>query len=1174
MTKKTAPQSKTTIKPIQNRLMVPLFTMLLVLVCLFGTVLVVQQQVKLSEDTKQLMYEASSDLSRLIEEQSRAMASLQAIFLKKTELRNWLKTRDRERLLAEYHPLFSQLHKTYKITHFYFQGPDRINILRVHKPGKYNDLISRFTTLQAERTGKVAWGIELGSLGTFTLRVVQPVLDNGTIIGYIELGKEIEDIMTSIQHQLNVELVVTIRKDVLVRNNWESGMKMLARNSDWDHFEKEVLIYTTSSELPREALKYINKSDYTSSIPKTMQDSDGGICHFLATPISDASGKEVGNLVIINDINEKKKAQTRIIILVNAGALLLISGLFVILLILLRRTDRNICEQQAELASASANMNTLLSAIPAFVYFKDINLNYITVNKALADIVGTVPEEIKGKNDFDFFPKEEAKAYRADDQKVIKTGQPLMNREKSVTNNNNTTLWIETNKRPIFDNKGEVVGIVGMTMNISDRKKAEEEILKANRQLEKETSRANKMAEEAKIASRAKSEFLANMSHEIRTPMNGVIGMTELLLDTDLTDDQRRFAETITVSGESLLGLINDILDFSKVEAGKLDIEEIEFDLRTMMDDFAATMVFQTEEKGLEFICSTSPEVPAFFKGDPGRLKQIITNLTGNAVKFTERGEVVVSCRLEEKMQDSCRLLFSIRDTGVGIPKEKQSNLFDKFTQADSSTTREYGGTGLGLAISKQLSNLMGGEIGMKSEAGKGSTFWFTVILKNSDKKPEPAEHGDLSKANILVIDDNTTNREVIGTMLSARNIKHALASKGTEGMEILYGALDKRHPFDIAVLDMQMPGMDGIAVGRAIKNDDKLKNTSLVMMTSMGARGDAHRFKEAGFTAFLTKPIGQTDLYDCLAQVMGISTKAGNSKRVPLITKHSISESRRAKMRLLLVEDNSTNRIVAEALLMKLGYSTDIAVNGKDALKALKDAPYDLVFMDIQMPVMSGVEATRIIRDLESDVIDHKVPIIAMTANTMKGDREMCLEAGMDDYIAKPVTAGTLQKKLNEWLPQESPAEKNEHPSSDEQSPPSKDKATEKHPVLKDREDGEKELPVFDEATLMERLDGDKELIQLLCKAFLEDIPCKIENLKKNIDEGNIEIATLQAHTIKGAGANVSGMALCEVASRMEKAGNSGDLDYIKNGMSELAAQFEKLKEAIEKNLQGNYSL
>ena len=1172
MNNKSSSQPKEVAKPIQRRLMVPLFLIMMILVSGFGFIIMIQQRNRLNESSRLLMNEASGAFSRLLGEQSRAMITIQGVLLKNRELQRMLKARDRQGLLAAYNPLFTQLHATYGITHFYFQSPDRVNILRIHSAKMYGDTVNRFSTLEAEMIGKAAWGIELGPLGTFTLRTVSPIFDNGTLIGYLELGKEIEDILENIHQYLNVELAVVIKKKFLKQEKWESGMKMLGREGNWNRYTEEVLIYSTLLCLPGQIETFINGSSHVHNTSSVIKSSDGKTWHFFTTPLSDAGGVAVGDMVVMNNITEIKRGAQRLLISIGSGTIILLSLLLLFIFNLLGRTDISILNQQAELKAAGANMKILLSAVPAFICFKNSRLDYIAVNKAFADMLGVTPEEMIGKNAFDFFPKEEAEVHHRDDAKIIRTGLGLINHETCVIDKKGNILWVEINKRGICDSKGDIVGLVVMAMDITDRKLAEEKILEANKQLERETKRSNEMAEKAKIASEAKGDFLANMSHEIRTPMNGVIGLTGLLLDTDLDDTQRQYAKRIEESGESLLLLIDDILDFSKIEAGKLDIEEIDFDVRTLMDDFAAAMVFRAEEKGLEFISFTEPDVPSFVMGDPGRLKQILTNLTGNAVKFTQKGEVAVLCRLEEESEASCRLYFAVRDTGIGILKEKQSKLFDKFTQADSSTTREYGGTGLGLAISKQLLLLLDGEIGVDSEYGKGSTFWFTVNLKKSDKKQEPLKIGDLSKANILFIDDNKTNREVVKGMLSFRNIEHALAQSGTDGLDMLYEACNKGTPFDIVILDMQMPQMDGLAVGKAIKSDEKLKNTHLVLLTSMANRGDAVRFKSEGFAAFLTKPLREADFYDCLGQVMGISTKADMAKELSLITRHSISESRKAKIRLLLVEDNTTNRIVAEAILEKLGYSLDFAVNGEEALEFLKKTDYDLVLMDLQMPVMGGIEATLIIREEEQKAqtlklkgrpdssvflfkylsrLEH-IPIVAMTANAMKGDRETCMDAGMDDYIPKPIIPKIVLSVLDKWFLKTNIKKSGSLEINNTQISQSK---------IQD-------APLFDVTGLMERLDNDKKMAQIVCKGFLGDIPDQIRILKENIETENMEVLIRQAHTIKGASDSVGGVLLREVAFCMEKAGGVGDLNTIKEAVSELENEFERLKGAMEKEM------
>ena len=708
---------------------------------------------------------------------------------------------------------------------------------------------------------------------------------------------------------------------------------------------------------------------------------------------------------------------------------------------------------------------------------------------------------------------------------------------------------------PIKNKNGGVEKLMGITEDITDRKRAEEELRKINRHLEEATARANDMAAQAAMANAAKSEFLANMSHEIRTPMNGVIGMIGLLLDTELNDEQRKYAEIVRASGESLLGLLNDILDFSKIEAGKLEMETLDFDLRALLDDFAALLVLRAHTKGIEFICAAAPDIPAFLCGDPGRLRQILTNLTGNAVKFTHKGEIAVRAGLVSETETEAVLRFSIKDTGIGIPAEKQELLFQKFTQADASTTRQYGGTGLGLAISKQLAERMGGKIGVISEAGRGSEFWFTVRL---GKQPEGAQTEsfpptDIRGAHILVVDDNATNREVLITQLKAWGMRAEETPNGPKALQALYLARDADDPFRAAILDMEMPGMDGAALARTIKTDDTLKDTRLVLMTSLGQRGDAKRMEEIGFAAYLTKPARQSELFGCLSAVL--ADKIVAQPVHSLLTRHTIREMHRGAVRILLAEDNITNQQVAVGILKKLGLRVDAVANGAEAVKALETLPYDLVLMDVQMPEMNGLEATQRIRDPQSAVRNHRIPIIAMTAYALQGDRESCLKAGMNDYVPKPVDPQALVAALEKWLPRETATTQ----------PPGKSEIT---PPLSAQKP---EAPVFDKAGMMARLMDDEDLARTVIEAFLDDVPTQIDALRGYLETGNATNAERQAHTIKGASANLGGEVLRAVAFEMEKAARTGNLEYITTHLPELENQFTRLKEAMnefEKNL------
>jgi PAS domain S-box-containing protein len=855
-------------------------------------------------------------------------------------------------------------------------------------------------------------------------------------------------------------------------------------------------------------------------------------------------------------------------ILKDFGYLIALVGLYIESLSVLR----NLESQRA----TNERYRSVIEAAKDCVVMADGSATILLVNRSAAEALGYEPEELVHQPLTAIIPERFRDAHRAGFQRYHETrvsrviGKTV---ELAALRKDGSEFPMELSLAA--GGSGEDERFIGIFRDITERKQVEETLRQARI--------------DAEAANKAKSEFLASMSHEIRTPMNGVIGMLGLLLDTKLTGEQEDYANTARASADALLTIINDILDFSKIEAGKLDIEPIPFDLRQAVEEVAELMSPRVMEKELDLIVRYAQGIPDRFIGDPGRIRQVLINLAGNAVKFTHTGHVLIEVDQDQPIDGGMRVRLSVQDTGIGIPQDRLEGIFEKFSQVDASMTRRYGGTGLGLSISRHLVELMNGTMGVTSQEGSGSTFWFMLPLQ-FDARPSTVSLPDidLTGLRVLIVDDNMINRRVLVEQLTSWKMRNDEVPSAAAALVKLKEAQAAGDPYQIAILDYQMPEIDGETLGRAIKTDPTLWDTILIMLTSIGQRGEAARFADLGFTGYLIKPVRQSQLMDALALAWSARASGQSS---PFITRHLLAESRKAAageavagrsatarpighIRVLVVEDNTVNQKVAVRILDKLGCRTDVAANGREAVDMVDMFSYDVVFMDCQMPEMDGFEATAEIRKRHGAI--RRIPIVAMTAHALQGDRERCLEAGMDDYISKPVKISDFETMLDRWIKPES-AEGAE--TAVPERAPDGGTATAApaaaHPAAVPIPPSDMNIrePVLDTAVLadLRELADDRAFLSELFGTFQRDAVQRLAGLRQAAGQEDALALQQIAHALKGASRNIGARRMAALCQYLEELGAARNVTGVLPLIDRIEQAFNQVQEALHKEIGDN---
>ncbi|MDD5759865.1 MAG: response regulator [Desulfobulbaceae bacterium] len=993
-------------KPILFALSLTFF--LLFAIFVYGAYFLMHEHI--SEKVRDKLASVSRLLAAVEEEETAEMNGTMEAILADETLTAAFVARDREALKREAAIHFAKIFDTYTVTSLSFHDSAGVSVLRTHDPKHYGDRMASMVLVKAIESGRSTSGLELAPSGSIVLRVVRPWLRQGELLGYVEIGQNIDKVISDIHQILEVDLFVFINKKVLQEDVWKRG-EGSGEQRQWELLQNYVIDKQTMKELPAPLLGMLkdlvdcSDEDHLSELLRIRQGPSvlyGGIL-----PLIDASGSDVGDIVVVVDVTKDEDAMLRVAGILAVACFLLGAVLFFVFTLFLAHLEGRLLASRQELQNEIAErtmaeekvkaqkdfLYSVINSVSHPFYVIDVSNRKITLANMASGIMnfpdGVTCYELSHHRQIPC----EGDEHPCTIKQILETGKSAV-LEHVHFDASGGKRYIEIHGHPVFDRQGKIVQVIEHCLDITMRKMVEENLLQAKNAAEE--------------ASRAKSQFLANMSHEIRTPMNGILGFTGLLLAMEQGTAQREYLRMVKQSADRLMDIVADILDVAKIEAGKVELSNEPFSLAQLVQDSVGVLAVKAHEKNLDLVYSLNRQIPAMLIGDSGRLRQIIVNLVSNAIKFTDEGEVVVRVEVlgPAKAGDTeyC-LKITVRDTGIGVPLDKQRVIFDSFSQADGSMSRKYGGTGLGLTICEQLVKLMGGEIWVESLPGQGALFAFTVRLGLPCGPPfqMTQEVADLAAVSVLIVDDNASTREVLHEMLADVVAQVVTVADGEQALVALADS-----PVDVIVIDALLPEMDGAALLRQLRDNSNMAGLRAIMLHHTDQCVDGKDDRELGIGVRLFKPLSRPSLLQAIQRVMAMPQP---ESVVDPQTQPQAAGVGQRKARILLAEDDPINQTLALALLDEQGYDVTAVSNGRQALAAVNDG-FDLVLMDVQMPEMDGLEATRQIRTEEQGTGRH-LPIIAMTAHSMPKDRALCLEAGMDDYVAKPIHPETLYALL-----------------------------------------------------------------------------------------------------------------------------------------------------------------